>query len=279
VRAGLWVFPLVWLGFFDPAYRTAAWIVVFWGAGVGVSLVLALWGWHGLPWREGMRRPVDWAWLRAGLGKSSFIWISNLALACGVFVDRFVAAHFLNMEAAGLVTFYTSFTMALASLLQSGILAFTGPRLVLFWKKGEKVAFAAEMRRAGKQVRWGLAGMALAVGLLVPCFGWLIERPLYYEKAWFLALLLLGVWLRGWADLYYCSLFARHQDRALWLGDALYLLPAFLGNLLLAPFFGLAGIGISSVLAALFLLAWRALKTGAGSAGDDAAGSGLGRIA
>jgi hypothetical protein len=55
----------------------------------------------------------------------------------------------------------------------------------------------------------------------------------------------------------YLVLFARNQDRAIWLGNLLFLVPAFGCNALFVPFFGLAGIGYGSIAAAAFLMIWR----------------------
>jgi O-antigen/teichoic acid export membrane protein len=257
-RAGLWIVPFLVVAALDPSFRTTHRVVVFWLAGSGAGFALALWGLRRLPWREGLARPVDWIWVRHGLRQSLPVWGSNLALSAGLYVDRFIAAHYIDLQAAGLVTFYTSFTMALFALVQSGVLAFVGPRLVLLHKQGDEAAFEAETAEAGRHVRWSTAGLVLLVGVGVPLFGYLAGRPLYYQNAGLLFLLLAGTFLRGWADLYYNVLFARQQDRAIWLGDLLFLVPTLAGNALFVPFFGLWGLGLSSVLASAFLLAWRA---------------------
>jgi O-antigen/teichoic acid export membrane protein len=257
VRAGLWVLPVVALGFFDPAYRTAVAIIVCWGCGVALSLLGALWGLRWLPWREGLRRPVDWVWLKQSLRKTGPVWIGSVGFACGAYIDRYIAAGYLDLKAVGLITFYTSFTGALFAIMHSGVLAFSGPRLVQFHKDGDVDGFWLEARQAGVQVVGGTALLALLTFLVVPLFGFLADRPIYYEKAGLLGLLLIATWIRGSADVFYNILFARHQDRAVWLGNLLFLIPALGCNMILVPLMGLWGIGVSSILAALFLFIFR----------------------
>ena len=104
------------------------------------------------------------------------------------------------------------------------------------------------------------ATMALrnAIGVVVPLLGPLFGRPQYTDHASVLWLIIVGMWLRCNADTLYQVLFARHQDRAIWLGDLLYLLPALICNLLLVPLLGLSGIGYAAILSALSIFSWRA---------------------
>src|SRR6202022_322962 len=45
VRAGLWVIPVVLLGWYDPAWRNVDAILVAWAIGVFTSLIVAFWFW------------------------------------------------------------------------------------------------------------------------------------------------------------------------------------------------------------------------------------------
>jgi len=78
------------------------------------------------------------------------------------------------------------------------------------------------------------------------------------EYAYVFWLMLAGTWLRSNADMLYLVLFARHQDRAIWLGNLLFLIPSFSCNALFVPFIGLAGIGYGTIASAAFLFLWRA---------------------
>lgn len=257
VRAGLWVIPVVSLGLIDPAWRTVEIVLKGWIAGVACSLLWTLFHWRNLPWREAMRRPIDWPWLKAGLRKSSLIWVGALGLVGGTYIDRFVVEHYLSLDDAGVVTFYFSFANALLTLVQSGVLAFAYPRLIAMHRDGHTAKFMQEARQAFFQVGLGAAFMALALGIIVPLLGISTQRPALVNSSVTLWLMLLGVWIRANAETLNYVLYARHQDRAIWLGNLLFLIPAVGGNAVLVPLIGLPGIGWASVMAATFLLFWR----------------------
>jgi O-antigen/teichoic acid export membrane protein len=257
IRAGLWVFPVALLGWLDPAYRTAEAVLVAWVVGVVVSLAATLWFWRAMPWGEALRQPVDWDWLRTGVAKCLPIWLGGIGVTVGVFVDRFVVERYLTLEAAGVLTFYFSFANALANLMQSGVLAFAYPRLIAAHRAGDESGFRREAQHSTWQAALGAGVGALALAVAVPLLGRFAARPELVDNAETLWLLLFGVWIRVIAEAFNFVLYARHQDRAIWLGNLLFLLPATGGNALLVPLIGLAGAGWASVLSNAFLALWR----------------------
>jgi O-antigen/teichoic acid export membrane protein len=257
VRAGLWVIPVVLLGWYDPAWRNVNVILVAWAIGVFTSLIVAFWFCRGMPWRQAMHKSIDWHWLRNGLKKSSLVWLGNMGTAIGSYVDRFVVGYYLNLADAGVLAFYFSFTNALLTLMHSGILTFTYPRLITSHRNGRKEEFRHEVQKATWQVAVSSAIVALVLAIGVPVFGAYIHRPQLVNSAPTLWLMLIGTWIRSIAYTVSYVLYARHQDRAIWLGNLLFLIPALGGNALLVPLFGLPGAGLAAIAASSFLLLWR----------------------
>ncbi len=257
VRAGLWIIPVVLLGWYDPAWRKVDVILFAWAAGAFISLLAGLWFWREMPWRQAMQMPIDWPWLRNGLKKSSLVWLGSMGLAGGGYVDRFIVEYFLSLHDAGIVAFYASFSNALPTLMQSGILAFTYPRLIAAHRKGHKAEFAREVRKALWQVAVSGGTIALALAIGVPLLGYYVGRPELANSALTLWLMLIGATIQSIGGAFYYVLYARHQDRALWLGNLLFLVPAAGGNALLVSLIGLPGTGIAAIAAASFLLLWR----------------------
>lgn len=257
VRAGLWVFPVVGLGIANPAWRTVNVVLISWIAGAAASIIGTLWFWRRMPWRAVMQKPADWDWIIRGVKKSSLIWLGTLGLNGGTYVDRFVVEHFLNIDDVGVVTFYFSFASAMLTLMQSGVLAFAYPRLIAMHRDGHTAKFMHEARQALWQVALGAGLMALTLAIIVPLLGLYTERPALVNSSVTLWLMLFGSWVRSNAETLNYILYARHQDRAIWLGNLLFLVPAIGGNALLVPLTGLPGIGWATVVAAVFLLLWR----------------------
>ena len=257
IRSGLWIVPTVALCMINPSFRNADTLFIGWIIGSGVSVAATLWTWRSLPWGEVMRRPIDWRWIGQGMRIGSLIWLGMMGLTAGTFVDRFIVEHYLSLEDVGVLTFYFSFTNALLTLVQSGVLAFATPRMIQHHRDNAPDTFREVAIRASRQTAIGSGIVALALGLFVPLLGFLLGRSAFVAGTSVFLMMLFATWLRANAEVKNNILFARHQDRAIWLGNLLFLIPALGGNLLLVPIFGLNGIGISALCASSFLLAWR----------------------
>ncbi|MDD3288750.1 MAG: hypothetical protein PHX43_07095, partial [Alphaproteobacteria bacterium] len=257
VRAGLWVFFVIALCLVNPVFRAADTILICWSIGCFISIGATVWCWRNLPWRKAMALPVDWAWIKTGVKKCLPIWLGAMGLVGGSFLDRFVVLRYLDINSVGVITFYASFATAMFSLMQSGVLAFSAPRLVALHKSFEHEAFRHEAIKSGWQAALGAGVLAVGIGIFVPAFGYFFNRPVFVAEAWTLVLMLFGVWLKVNAEVIYNILYARHQDRAIWTGNLLFLIPAVGCNFLLVPELGLSGMGYSAVISAAFLFFWR----------------------
>lgn len=257
IRAGLWCLVVTAIGIAFPATRTVENILIAWIIGSSASLFLALYAWRHLPWRDVWRLPIDWEQLFLDVKQSFPIWLGALGGMGSLYIDRFVASFFLDMDQVGVITFFTSFSMALLALVQSGFFAFSFPRLIQHHKDGHAHSFWKEAKQTIWQVALFVFLAACGVGVGVPYLGDFLGKPMITEAASTLWLLLVAVWIKGLADSLYYVLYARHQDWANWVGDLLFLVPSLIGNMILIPLCGLPGVGYSSILAAVFLLSWR----------------------
>lgn len=257
IRSGLWVFPVVGLCMIDPAMRNVETVLTGWIIGAGTSLLMTLWLWREMPWKKVMPRPVNWQWIGSGIKTSSLIWLGMMGLTSGTFIDRFVVEHYLTIEDVGVLTFYFSFTNALLTLMQSGIAAFSTPRLIKHHREQAFDEFHKVSRHASRQISIGAGVVAIGLGVAVPLISYFLGRNAFVTDTPVFLFMLLATWMRANADMKNNILFARHQDRAIWLGNMLFLIPALGGNLLLVPLFGLNGIGYSALIAASFLFSWR----------------------
>ena len=256
IRSGLWVIPVVCMGLLYPSWRSVDVVLAGWIAGGAVSLVVTLHFWRWMPWAKAMRRSVDWVWIRTGVSQSFPIWLSTIALAGGTYGDRFIVERFLTMSDVGVITFYFSFTNALIALMET-VHFLVAPRLIQHHRDGNHRCFEDESRRALSQVAFGAGAAALLLAGVVPLLGVVSNRDALFSNAPALWLMLLAAWLRAVAGILLSCLYARHQDSAIWTGNLLFVIPALAGNALLVPILGINGVGVSSVLAAGLLFAWR----------------------
>jgi len=200
---------------------------------------------------------VDWSWILRSVKKCLPLWLGATGLTAGSYIDRFVIDHFLGLEFLGVVTFYKSFTNGLLEVVYSSVLLFSFPKLIAFRASSDASAFREETRRMIRDVFVVSSVATLGIGIFVLKIGSLCHRPEFAKEAMTLWLLLAGTWLRANAEALYNVLYARHQDRQIWAGNLLFLVPAVAGNALLVPFFGLPGAGWAALLSGLFLYIWR----------------------
>jgi O-antigen/teichoic acid export membrane protein len=258
IAGGLWCFLVIGLGIARPAFRTVDTVLLGWIAGNLAFLAAAFWSWRALPWAKLRGLPIDWKWLGGGMKTSSLIWLGTVGTATGSYIDRFFVAHYLDLELVGVATFYFSFVLAILTLIQKGVLSFVYPRLVALNREARYADFWRETWAAVKYVALSAAAIGVAVGLAVPLLGIFFGRPQYYDHRWALWAIIVGIWIRCNSETFYQVLFARHQDRAIWLGDLLFLIPACACNALLVPDLGLVGIGCSAIVSNFFVFVWRA---------------------
>lgn len=257
IRAALWVFPVLALGIASPAFRTVQTILFCWMLGVIASLVLTFIAWRHLPWRQALRTPVDWAWIRAGVMKCFPIWLGVIGITVATYVDRFVVQHYLGLDYVGVASFYGSFVLAIQALLQSGVFAFSYPRLISYHRRDDHPMFRNEAWRMTAQAMLFAGIVSVGIGMAVPILGNLFHRPEFTANAVTLWLMLFGNWLRSATEGLYYVLYARHQDRLVWIGGLLMLIPALGCNLVLVPLLGFQGIGYSCIFTGIFLCVWR----------------------
>lgn len=257
MRASLWVLPVVAMGILEPSYRTANLIFSWWLGGVVLSLFVTACSFRTLPWAEVLRSPVDWLWIRSGVKKCFFIWLGAVGAAAASNIDRFVVEFFMGRDFVGIASFYGSFIIAITSLLSSGIFSFGYPQLISLYKKNEQKQFLEATKKMTFQAVGAATLLCILIGIAVPILGDLFDRPEFSTNADVLWLMLLGIWLKSATESLHYVLYARHQDRAIWMGSLLLLAITFLGNVLLVSLFGFIGIGYSALLSAVFLCSWR----------------------
>jgi len=257
IRAALWAIVAITLGLASKEMRVVDTVFVCWFLGVLASLGSALFLWRHMPWKVLCHTPINWAWIREGVQKSWLIWLGTIGLTAGTYIDRFIVVEFLGLSYTGVSTFYSSFSSSVQTLIVSGVLSFAYPRLISLHREDNQAGFWREVRRTMRSVSLWATCLTIGLAIGVPLLGWLSKKPMILHQTPTLILLLIGSWIRANADGLYYVLFAQHKDRPIWLGNLLYLIPAFGFNALLVPLIGFPGIGFGSIIASLLLLVWR----------------------
>lgn len=258
-RSSSWVIPAIGLGLYDETFRNADTIFGLWFAGVIVSLLATAYFWRELKWSEALALPVDWAWLKKSVRVTFLIWIGTVCAAGALNIDRFVVELYLDRDHVGIISFYGSFITAIFALLGSGIFAFTYPHLIALHKKGETEKFAHEARKATIHASFSAAGLSFVIGAVIPLVGRFFDRPEFADNAAVLWMLLVGVCIRGTSEIFYYVMYARGQDKEIWISSLFSLIAASGFNLALVPIWGFEGVGYSAIASSIVLTIFRFL--------------------
>lgn len=260
IRSGLWTAPAIVVSYLRPDYRTVDFVIFCWLAGAGASVLLNLWvmrsnllvlsGWRTLPWKM----------LALDIRKAALVWIGSIGITLGAYVDRFVLASFLSLDDVGVATFYTSFTAAALTLVQSATTSVTFPQMIQRYDEGDQAGYRDELRRTAKLALW--LGLLILIGLAGAMFvlGQFMDKPELVAAYPTFLLLLFATFARTHGETLYYGLFVERKHRAIWLGNLMFLGASLSLNLALIPLFGLPGLGISAISSAVLITGWRAAK-------------------
>jgi len=257
LRSGFWTVPVIIAGLLYPSLRNFDVVFIAWILGVGSSLIATAYVWRKMPWQEMLQTPINWDWIKTSVKKCFLIWLGGLGIVGGYYVDRLIVVEFLGLDYAGIATFYLSFTNALLTIIQSGVLSIAYPRLIRFYRERKMELFHKEIKQTFFNANAFSLCIAVIMAVVVPLIGKYFHKPEIVREEATLWLMLVGMCIRSNTEVLYFILFARHQDKAIWLGNLLFLIPALLGNMLFVHLFGLAGIGYSAIFSAICLLTWR----------------------
>jgi O-antigen/teichoic acid export membrane protein len=257
VRAGLWAFVAVACGLIWPELRTLEFVLGSWVTGSVLSIALNLVVLRARQWPSLGTRGFDRVAIGGAVRGSALIWIGAMGLVAGSYIDRFVLAANLSLSDVGVATFYTAFSTSVMTLVTSSTLVVASPRLIRFVSDRQWPEFRRDLRRVGRTVAFIGFALAAIVTVALPFVGQFLGKAELSGFSLTLALIMSATWIRMIAETAFYGLYAFHDDRPIWLGNLLFLVPSLALNLLLIPLLGLVGLGIAMVAASLFLLAWR----------------------
>jgi len=257
VRASFWPIPVIVLGYLFPEYRNVNVVLVFWCFGVLSSILLTGWVVRQLPWKQALAFGVDRLWIKKGIIVSLPIWIGGIGASAAQYAERFVVEGFLSRDLVGVISFYGSFSNAIFSVVYGAVFAFSFPKVVSYHNDRDGLALKKEA------FSMTLIALAMAVitsviiGVIVPMSGEWLNRPEFYNYSNVLWLMLVAICLRCASESVHYVLYARQEDRMIWVGSFILIIPSFGLNLVLVPVFGLEGVGYSAIGTSVFYGLWR----------------------
>lgn len=213
LRGAAWIFLIIPLGTIWPALHTLEAMLAAWAIAAIACLLLFAQRTRDWPWRDALYLPLRLDWYRASLCRSVLFMGSDLANACGQYLDRYVIGFIIGLELTGVYVFFSSITNALSNLISTGILQIQRPALIETAHAGDHDGFRSLLRHTAQAALATAAAFAWSAAALVPLVLPFLNRPLAEAHLDVLFLLLAGLMLRTAGDLASAGLFAHAKDR------------------------------------------------------------------
>lgn len=257
VRSGLWVPLVIALGLTLPQYRTIDVVLISWIGANMMSWSLFLYiarGWH---LRRGLRTPIDFGWIRSRLGRSWYIYLSDLSIVGLIYMDRYIVSFMLGLAATGIYTFFWSLSNALQTLVATVVVQIALPILVKTFPQEDRSAWRSALRRELTKTILFSTGLAVAIfAASEVLLAYMSMQGLREHRSLFLLMLVSAV-LRSCSDLANVGITSTGKDRFY---AAINISGVFLSltlSFVCIYAFGLIGAGVGSLVTAIILLSAR----------------------
>jgi O-antigen/teichoic acid export membrane protein len=261
LRAGLWPFVVIALGWRYPQLRSLECILFGWLGGLIVvfATLACCVLMHGR-WRH-LRFQAQW--LRQAISEGRPFYLKDLSASASQYLDRFLISLFLGLELTGVYTLFWSVTNVVHNLATFGIVQAQISKLIAAVAGHDLSQFRLLERRLQYETLAWSAALACAVSAAMPLLFRMIDRPLVHDNFAVYWVVLAATLMRIGADGYGFVLLALRMDVAIAvIGVCGALLSAAL-NLALVPTFGLLGASLAyfgtgaALLAARFTVSHR----------------------
>lgn len=212
-RSVFWVLPFIAVSFFHPAMRGLGGIVSWWLGGQLLALAVFGYGVRHWPWREILRRPIDFPWLLEKPKTSALIYVSDIGTNTSMFADRFVMSAFLSVHDIGIYTFFWNLANGLQQLVFTAVVQIAFPHLVTAARSLETGALRRRLR--AEMARTFVTALLFGglVYAMAPVLDVLVGRHALVSHEGLFAALLGTALIRGLGDMAQYGLYAKGKDR------------------------------------------------------------------
>lgn len=212
LRLGVWGLAAAALMLVDVESRALDTVFTLWLAGGSTACLLGAWKLHQLQ-LGGWGQPVDWSWVRRGIGVALPLLIATLALRGLFTVDRYWVEAVAGLQVLGAYVLFMGMATALMSLLDAGVFVFLYPQLIAAFNDGDHSRFRTAMRSLSIHTL-ALAGGFAVVAMVVikPLLIW-IDRPEYLHHQHVFPWVLLAMVVHAASMIPHYGLYAQGADR------------------------------------------------------------------
>ncbi len=257
-RSAIWVPPFIVISYIIPDERNLQGILSWWIAGQLSAFGIFIFALRSWPWKAILKCPLNIGWLLLDPTKSAVIYLSDMGMTCGVFVDRFVMSGFLDIRDIGIYTFYWSIANGFQQLVFAAVVQAAFPALVAAARSDDRGrSLRHQLEGELRKTIFASIGLGSVLYISKPLLDVIMGRTiLAVHQALFLTLLI-GMTIRLIADLMHYGLYARGHDTQLALINMCSAPMATGFSAAALTFFGLSGVGFAVIASACSLLVLR----------------------
>ncbi len=258
IRSALWVLPFVLISYIEPGFRNLLTLMVFWLAGLVLSVIATLGLIKDWKWSSYRGAKFEISWFKEVVLKNKLVYAAELGFAGTMFADRFVLGAASSLHQVGVFVFFWTVANAVQVLSSSAVSQLALPYMIEAFKKNGVGGVRNIIRKKSINAFVLASALSLVAFLTIYEFMPLIDRPELVTNLHLLTLLLLSTTVRSISDVWSAGLYSVCYDK-IW---AYTNILGFIGSLVFSYIgilnFGLTGVAVGALLVSIFQLIGRA---------------------
>lgn len=212
IRQGSWALAIIVFMYIDSSARNLNAVMALWALAGLLAAAVGAWKLRRLK-TEGWRLPIDWQWLKKGIGISTAFLIATLALRGVKTFDRFWLESIASIEVVGAYVLLFGIANTLLAFLDAAVFSFAYPYLIELRHQSKHKAARREVKKLLIQTVVISLIFALASLLVLPYFlGW-IGNPFYLTMAHWYPWVLVAMMLNAVSLVPHYALYAKGEDQ------------------------------------------------------------------
>jgi O-antigen/teichoic acid export membrane protein len=254
LRSGFWPLPVIAYGLLDPSARTIEVVLAGWICGLVITWAIV--GCHLVAQQRWRHLRLKAKWLLDGARESGALYLHDMNLALGLYLDRFLISLYLGLELTGVYTFFWSIANVIHAFTVYGVITPQIATLVDAGTRAHAEYLRVVRRLQAETAMWGAllaAGVSVTVLMLLP----VLNRPLLGANLIVFWIIVAATLLRICSDGYSYVLYALRRDDAIAVTSIGGTAISAALNIAFIPYAGIRGAAIAFLLAAAVQWAWR----------------------
>jgi O-antigen/teichoic acid export membrane protein len=212
LRMGAWGLVVIMVMETIPDARCLTFVLASWVVGVGLAVAVGAWRIRSLSF-TGWSVPVDWQWIRTGIGVALPMLVGTLAVRALFTADRYWVEVILGREALAAYVLFAGVAVALTTILEAGVFSYSYPLLIAHYNHGRMCEFRALMQKATRETVVISAGYSVVTIVLIGPVVARFESPVYGEMIDLYPWILLAMLCYSLALVPHYGLYALGKDR------------------------------------------------------------------